>query len=164
MPPPPQVETLASLPRTTRVSRSTRTGRPLRDTHAERAVAPAPPDRAGDPAQRLGPPRRLALRLAGRVLYVEPEEIEWIEATGDGSVVFVAGAEHRTSDTLAAFERRLAEAPFVRTHRSTLVNRDRVRQRELGPHGAYVLVTDSGRRLVVGRSRREEVRRALEGD
>lgn len=164
MPPLPQVESLAPLPRTPRATRSTRTPRPHREPHADRGAAAAAPHRATEPSPALGPPRRLALRLAGRVLYLEPEEIEWIEATGDGAVVFAAGSEHRTNDTLATLERRLVAAPFVRTHRSTLVNRDRVRQRELGPYGAYVLVTDSGRRLPVGRSRRDDVRRALEGD
>jgi hypothetical protein len=40
---------------------------------------------------------------------------------------------------------------------------ERVREREIGPHGDYVLVMASGRRLSVGRSHREQVRRALEG-
>ena len=118
-----------------------------------RRMADAPPAR----------PPRLALRAVGRVAFVEHDEIEWIDADGNGARVHTRDATYSVNEPLGALEAKLAGGRFLRSHRSTLVNLDRVREREIGPHGDYVLVLASGRRLSVGRSHREEVRRVLEG-
>src|SRR6185436_19826187 len=47
---------------------------------------------------------------------------------------------------------------FVRIHRSTIVNVDRVRELELTTHGNYVAILEGGQRLTVSRSFRARPR------
>jgi hypothetical protein len=108
-------------------------------------------------------PRRLTLKAVGRITFVDPAEVEWIDACGTGARVHSTVGTHDVTQSIGVFESELANEGFLRTHRSTLVNLSRVRSRELGPHGDHVLIMVSGKRLTIGRSYRERVRRALEG-
>ena len=111
------------------------------------------------PSQRR--PQRLAIKSAGRILFLDLEEIDWIEAA-DNYVRLHAGREsHLLRETMNSLEQRLDPEQFVRVHRSRIVNIDRVK--ELRPlfRGEYDLMLKDGTRLETGRGYRDRVQRLV---
>jgi two-component system LytT family response regulator len=111
---------------------------------------------------RSAPLDRLALRLDGRILFLRIEQIDWIEAADDYVRLHVGKqtVEHR--DTLTRLEQRLPSDRFLRIHRSTIVNVDRIREMQPWFQGDYVLIMQDGTRLTTGRSYRERLKGLLE--
>jgi two-component system, LytTR family, response regulator len=89
----------------------------------------------------------LLVKRDDRVLVLQPDEIEWLEADGDYVRLHVGAESHLTRATLGEMERRLRPAGFIRIHRSRLVNLDRVKEFRPLSHGESVVLLKSGRRL-----------------
>jgi len=111
---------------------------------------------------RVAPLDRLALRLDGRILFLRIEQIDWIEAADDYVRLHVGKQvlEHR--DTLTRLEQRLPIDRFLRIHRSTIVNVDRIREMQPWFQGDYVLIMHDGTRLTTGRSYRDRLKGLIE--
>ena len=143
------------------------------DRHALRAfeahavdylLKPIDPARFRSMAERLratvrqgNAPQRVVLRDGSRVLMLPPEDIEWIQADGDYVRVYVGGKSHLVRHTIGAMEERLDPAHFARIHRSTIVNRARVR--EIRPEGdrAFQVVLRDGTLLRMSRGYRSRL-------
>lgn len=97
-------------------------------------------------------PDRLPVPRGGRIRMVHSERIEWIEADGNYVVVHAEGERHRLRSTLARLHERLPSERFLRIHRSTVVNIDRIRELEPWSHGDYLVVLESGDRVVASRT------------
>lgn len=119
----------------------------LADGRAASALAALVAETAG-----RRPLRRLVVRSRGRIHFVRVEEIDWIQAADHYVALHTAGEEHLVRDTISGLARRLDEDRFVRIHRGTIVNVDRIR--ELVPlfHGEYEVVLDNGARLRASRT------------
>lgn len=106
---------------------------------------------------------RLAVRVGDRVLYLHASQIDWIEAADDlvrlhcGRHVY----EHRS--TLSQLEQRLPPGRFLRIHRSTIVNVERIREFQPWFQGDWVLILADGTRLQSGKSYRRRIRELIEG-
>ncbi len=104
---------------------------------------------------------RLAIRSPGRVFFVKTEEIDFIEAAGNYVRIKVGDHEHLLRETLNAMEQKLDPRRFVRIHRSTVVNVDRVKELQPILHGDYSVILRSGATLTLSRSFREKAQQAL---
>ena len=110
-------------------------------------------------------PDRLVVKTGGRVLLLRVEEIDWVDASGNYVNLHVGGETHRMRETMAGIESRLDPARFLRIHRCTIVNIERVR--ELQPQagsafrGEYALVLRDGTKLSLSRSHRDQLNRIL---
>ncbi len=103
---------------------------------------------------------RIAVRSGGEVVYLRPDEVDWVEADGD-EVVFHVGAQgHRIRGTLAATEQRLG-VRFARLDRSTLVNVERVRRLSPAFAGEHVVLLKDGQRLRVTAANLERLQAAM---
>lgn len=105
---------------------------------------------------------RIVVRDSGRVYFVGVPEISWLEASGNYVALHVAsGKTHLVHETMAAMETKLDPARFVRIHRSTIVNVDRIK--ELQPHfnGEYVVLLKDDTKLKLSRSFLGTARAAL---
>lgn len=93
----------------------------------------------------------LEVRNRARRHFVPLAEVLWVEAAGNYVELHRDGAPvlHRAS--LAEMERRLADAGFVRIHRSRLVRRDAVAAVESKPAGDFVVRLRDGRALAGSR-------------
>lgn len=97
------------------------------------------------------PLQRLAIRSGKKVFFLRPDEIDWIEAEGN-SVRIRSGAEsHVLKMSISALELQLDGSLFVRIHRSTIVNLERVRWLEPAAHGNYRVILHDGTQLVMSR-------------
>lgn len=103
------------------------------------------------------PARRFAIRTPGRLLFLEVSDIDWIEAASYYACLHAGGDTHIIRRTLAELERELGEEKFIRIHRSTIVNLDRIQGLELQSGGEYEVVLKSDVRLRLSRRFRKRL-------
>jgi two-component system LytT family response regulator len=101
---------------------------------------------------------KIAIKDGQRIVRVDVDEIQWIDAAGDYMCIHAGKDTHVLRATMRDLEQRLDPQHFQRVHRSTIVNLTRVR--EMRPHlnGEYFLVLDSGHELKLSRSYKDKVR------
>ena len=104
---------------------------------------------------------RLPVRSDDRLLVVDLRDVDWISAADNYVMLHVAGREHVVRDTMARLERELDPARFVRIHRSTIVQMDRVRELLPDFHGDFAVVLKNGTRLTLSRRHRVTFEKAL---
>lgn len=92
----------------------------------------------------------------GRVIFVHPTEIDWIDAADDHVRLHIGKRTQLTRETMTVMESRLP-AEFVRVHRSAIVNTARIREIQPWVKGDFVLILHDGTRIVSGRTYRERV-------
>ena len=105
--------------------------------------------------------KRIVVRSAGRIVFLPVNEVDWIEAA-DNYVHLHAGREsHLIRETLQSLAGKLDPSKFLRIHRSTIVNVDRIR--ELRPlfHGDYAVKLLDGSELTLSRTFREKLAQPL---
>jgi two-component system LytT family response regulator len=105
---------------------------------------------------------RIAVKADGRVMFIRVAEIDWIEADDDLVRIHTGKNVHAHRSTLTHLEERLPGSKFLRIHRSTLVNVDRIREIQPWFQGDWVLILNDGTRLHSGKSYRGKVRDYIE--
>jgi hypothetical protein len=71
---------------------------------------------------------RFLVKKLGREFLVKVADIDWIEASGNYVNLRVGTRAYPLRETMAGIESRLADAGFMRVHRSAIVNLDRVHE------------------------------------
>jgi two-component system LytT family response regulator len=99
--------------------------------------------------------QRLLVKTGGRVLFLRFADIEWIAAEDNYARIYMSEGDHLTRETLSRLETMLPSATFVRIHRSTIVNRERVRELQPLPHGEQRLILHNGMELTLSRRYRK---------
>ena len=107
--------------------------------------------------------KRLAVKTGGQVFFLNVDEIDWIEAAGNYAGLHVKQKTHLIRETMADLDARLDPDRFLRIHRSTIVNRDRIQALEPVSNGEYVLTLHDGTRLASSRSYRARVQALRRG-
>ena len=98
----------------------------------------------------------------GDVLSVyKAAEIDWIEADEYYAKLHIGGRVHMVRQTMHALEEQLPAAQFVRIHRSTIVNLDRIAALEPMFQGDYTVILTDGTRLRMSRRRRDVIAHKL---
>jgi two-component system LytT family response regulator len=94
---------------------------------------------------------RLVVKTAGRIFFMNVDEIDWIEAA-DNYVKLHAGSEtHLVRETVNNMESRLDPQKFVRIRRSTIVHINRIKELRPSPNGEYTVVLRNGVELTSSR-------------
>jgi two-component system LytT family response regulator len=104
---------------------------------------------------------RIAVKSRGQTLFLNVADIDWIEAASYYACLHVREVTHIVRRTLQELEQDLDEQTFVRIHRSTIVNLDRVRGLELQEGGDYEVVLDCQARLRLSRRYRKRLQDRL---
>jgi two-component system LytT family response regulator len=104
---------------------------------------------------------RLPIKVDGRIIVIRVADIDWIEAERDYVSVNVGGKSWLMRETIAALELRLALSGFVRIHRSTLINAERVKELRPQDKGEYTVVLNDGTELKLTRHYRAAVERLV---
>lgn len=103
------------------------------------------------------PPDRILLKSSGEIFFLKAEEIDWIEAEGDYMKFHVSGRTHLMRETMARLEARLDPKRFIRIHRSTIVNIDRLRKLSPSFAGEYAVILHDGTKLKLSRGYHERI-------
>lgn len=101
--------------------------------------------------------RRLMVKTAGRICFLKAEEIDWVEAERDYVRIHNGTRKHLLRSTISGMEQQLPAERFLRIHRSTIVNVDRIREMHPLSYGEYAVILHDGTRLTLSRSFRERV-------
>ena len=107
------------------------------------------------PAAEATESKRFVVRGNGRVSFVAPEEIDWVEAAGNYVILHVGPNNHMLRDTMAHLEGSLDPEVFVRANRSTILNLRRVAKLHTPPDGKTVAVLVDDQRIRVTKPIRE---------
>jgi two-component system LytT family response regulator len=104
---------------------------------------------------------RLMVKSAGRVIFLQTAEIDWIEAADYYACLHVGERSHLLRRSMADLERELDRRIFCRVHRSAIVNIARVRELRLDANGEYEVVLRNGVQLRLSRSYREQLQKKI---
>ena len=136
------------------------------DVHAiDYLLKPIEPERfrkALSRATKRGPIDRLVIRARGKVSFLKPSEIDWIEADGKHARLHAGRDTHVVRHTLKRLEQRLAQHGFVRVHRSAIVNVDRIKELEPWFHGEYVVILKDGTKLTSSAAHSQALHRIVD--
>jgi two-component system LytT family response regulator len=106
---------------------------------------------------------RLVVRSVGRVFFLRTEEIDWIEAAGNYLNLHVGRESHLIRETMNGIEAKLDPSRFIRIHRSTIVNVDRIKELHPMFSGDYAVVLRNGTELALSRNYRDHFLELFEG-
>jgi two-component system, LytTR family, response regulator len=104
---------------------------------------------------------RLIVKDRGVVTFVKAEEIDWIEAQGKYEVVHAGNQTHLIREGMAKLEAELNPRKFVRIHKSTIVNLDRIEKLEPLFHADFRVFLKNGTSLTISRRYRQKMEAAL---
>ena len=105
---------------------------------------------------------RVAVRDRGRLVLLDPHDIEWVAADGDYLRITASARSYLVRETLTAMEARLPAARFVRIHRSSIVDVAHIGALEPLPNREFVVVLRDRTRLRSSRSYEDRLRRVLD--
>jgi hypothetical protein len=114
------------------------------------AAAPQLSDRRA--AAVAGKHAAIPVKRRGETLLVEPGEIDWIEAQGNYLALHVGAQPHLIRGVLGTMEAQLDAGRFVRIHRRSIVNLERIRRIRAATSGDAFIDLDDGSELRVSRS------------
>jgi two-component system LytT family response regulator len=109
------------------------------------------------------PAARVVVRTGDRFVVIAWDQVDWIEAADNYVTLHVGTREHLLRQTLAALVQQLDPDRFVRVHRSSIVQADRIAELLPGSHGDAEVVLRDGTRVTVSRTWRKNIERLLRG-
>jgi two-component system LytT family response regulator len=95
---------------------------------------------------------RLPIHHRGRTLFVTLSSVDWIEAEKNHALLHVGQQVAVVRRTISSLEKELDPEQFVRIHRSTIVNRARVKEILPWANGHHSIVLENGQQLRMSRS------------
>lgn len=95
---------------------------------------------------------RFVIRTPRGHYFVRTEDIESAVAEGNYIALAAGGRVHFTRETMKSFDASIDASRFIRIHRSTIVNIDRIARIEPLGHGEYRLTMASGARFESSRA------------
>jgi two-component system LytT family response regulator len=104
---------------------------------------------------------KFAVKVHGKILFLDPAEIYWIQARDDVARVHLADSAYDVREPLSHLEGRLPAGIFLRVHRSVIVNTTHIRAAQPFDQGDQLLILRNGKRITTGRSYRKVVQEFL---
>ena len=105
--------------------------------------------------------KRLTIKLTGHTILLPTDEIDWIESYGNYLKLHVGRESHLIRGTMQSLEAKLDPEKFVRVHRSTIVNIEKIKEIYPRSNGDQDLVLQNGQQLMLSRKFRDRFFAAL---
>ena len=100
---------------------------------------------------------RMVIKSGGRAFFLKTDEIDWVEAEGKYVRLHVGKESYLVREAISGLEAQLDPKKFLRIHRSTIVNIDRVRELQPWFHNEYRVILRDGTELMLSRSCRKKL-------
>ncbi len=100
---------------------------------------------------------RLTVKSSRGMTFLRADEVDWVDAAGNYVRLNSRGETYLMRETMNSLEQRLDPEMFLRIHRSTIVNIERIREIRPLQHGEHLVILDSGQRLTLSRSYRNKL-------
>ena len=97
---------------------------------------------------------RIAVKSEGRIIFLRVDAIDWVESMRNYLLLHVGINKYR--ERLHSLDGKLRPHPFVRIHRSTIVNINRIREVERWYTGEYIVRLDTGKELTLSKTFRDQ--------
>ena len=105
--------------------------------------------------------KRFPVRRGNEFTFIQAGDVDWIEGLGDYAGLHVGGRTHLIREPLTVLETRLDRTQFVRVHRSTIVQVERIVRVEPSANRDAVLTLRDGKTLRVSRTYRSRLQELL---
>lgn len=99
----------------------------------------------------------LSVRDSGKTYFIPYDEVIWIEAAGDYSLLHTTDREYAVRVTLRALADELPPARFARVHRSAIIGVSHVREIRRLAKGEAMIALASGAEVKASRSYRDRI-------
>ncbi len=99
---------------------------------------------------------RIAVKSEGRIIFLRVDAIDWVESMRNYLLLHVGTDKYRIRERLHSLDGKLRPHPFVRIHRSTIVNINRIREVERWYTGEYIVRLDTGKELTLSKTFRDQ--------
>ena len=100
---------------------------------------------------------RLVIKAGGRIYFLKSQQIDWIEAQGKYVAIHSGKESHLLREGITSVEADLDPKKFVRIHRSTIVNIDRIKELHPWFHGDCKITLVDGTQLMLSRYYRQRL-------
>jgi two-component system LytT family response regulator len=97
------------------------------------------------------------VRARGKIEFLRTAEVDWIEAEGNYVRLHAAKRGFLIREKISTLEERLDPDRFIRVHRSTIVNLDRVTELRPLPSGDCIILLRDGVELKLSRGYRQKL-------
>jgi two-component system LytT family response regulator len=101
--------------------------------------------------------RRFPVRRGNEFTFVLASDVDWIEGLGDYAGLHVGGKTHLIREALTSLETRLDRKQFVRIHRSTIVQLERIVRVEPSVNRDALITLRDGKTLRLSRTYRSRL-------
>ena len=122
---------------------------------------PAPERESRDGRDNRERRDRLVIKSSGRIYFVRIHDIDWCEAAGNYVRLHIGQQTHLVRGTMGHLESQLDAARFVRIHRKTIVNVERIEELRSSFNGEYIITLNDKTRLTLSRGYREGLQAKL---
>ncbi len=106
--------------------------------------------------------RRLVIKSGGRVVFLNFEEIDWLEAAANYVKINVGRQSYLLRKGIGEIAEKLDPMQFVRIHRSTIVNVERIKELQPVNSGEYIVVLKDGKELSCSRGYRAGLQQLID--
>lgn len=103
------------------------------------------------------PLSRFAVKSAGKTVFVNVDDVDWIETAGNYLCLHAGSTTHLVRETMAQVEAQIDPQKFARIHRSAIVRLDRIKEMQPLFNGDRAVILHDGTRLTLSRSYRDQV-------
>jgi hypothetical protein len=105
--------------------------------------------------------RRISVKENGKIVLVDVDHINWIESYGNYLFLHTPDRKFIYRETMAAIEKKLDPAHFVRIRRSAIVKIDHIRELYPTDNGEFEIVLNDGNVLISTRRYRKNLEPVL---
>jgi len=103
-------------------------------------------------------PEWVLLKADGKNVFVKVKDIDWIESSRNNVRIHVGQTIYLLHETTSAIAQRLDPKKFLRIHRSSIVNIERIKELHPWFNGDYAVILRDGTQLTLSASYRDRLR------
>jgi two-component system LytT family response regulator len=96
-------------------------------------------------------PDFVIIRSGGVILRVNTDEINWVQAARNSVTVHLNGESIILQSPLNKIAQQLNDGNFIRIHRSTIINVNRIRELRYGRRGTFQVFLQDGTQLLLSK-------------
>lgn len=104
---------------------------------------------------------RLIVKTGGRVIFLRIEEVDWMEAAGNYVKLHTGNESHLVRETMSNLEQQLPSSKFIRIHRSTIVNIEKIKELQPYFNGEYKVILQNNTHVIMSRNFKENFTKVL---
>jgi two-component system LytT family response regulator len=102
-------------------------------------------------------PQRWLVKSGERIVILHANDIDWIETADEYALLHAHGQKHLLRATMSMLEQQLDPEKFMRIHRSTIVNLERIKEMQSQTHGDLLVILRDGTNLKMSRNYRHKL-------